>query len=210
MHTPLLTVVMPAVLLFAKSDSGGMPAIEAHMMNAAVEIVGADGEPVSVDDPSRATVRRVEGRFVVEAARPADGGAIRLHVARQASLVVTTSNGAIRISGVSGAMRLTTSNGEIVVKGEVVPETHAHTSNGRIDISVPRNLNAMVSAHTSNGRIRSTVEVAASRAGANFLEGKIGSGGGTLDLQTSNGSICIRTAGDREAVDSTFRPGEVK
>ena len=71
-------------------------------------------------------------------------------------------------------------------------------------------LNANLSARTSNGRIHSEVEVVTNRIGANFLEGKIGTGGPAIELRTSNGAIYLKNGRGKESVNSIFKPGEVK
>lgn len=205
-----LTVLFVAVgvLLWAKSDGGPGQVVEVRTSNAYVEVTGTDGDRVVVDDNSHATVRSMEGRVVIET----DGShePLKLQAPRGASLDITTSNGAIRVSGVAGRLRLATSNGAITVRDAGPAEIHAHTSNGVIEMGVPRGLNADVSAHTSNGRIHSEVEIVTKQVGENFLEGKMGAGGPKIDLQTSNGSIYLMNAGDRESVVSTFKAGEVR
>lgn len=54
---------------------------------------------------------------------------------------------------------------------------------------LPEPVNANVHASTSNGSINTDYEVTTSRISKNVLEGRIGSGGPSIDLETSNGSI---------------------
>ncbi len=201
--------LLAAVLLLAKTDSsatGGR--IELRAANSRVEIIGSDIGSVEVNESSRATVTSEDGRTVVEASE--DGEPIRLQVPRGSSLDVSNSNGAIYVAGVTGALRLITSNGAINVQDAGPAAIHAHSSNGSIRISVSSAVNADVSAHTSNGRIHSDFDIATHHAGASFLEGKIGSGGTVIELSTSNGVIYLNKAGNQESVTSSFKPGEVK
>lgn len=147
---------------------------------------------------------------MVEGEIPGDGRPLKLQVPRRSSLVVSTANGDIRVSGVSGVLRLSTSNGAITVRDAGAAEIHAHTSNGAIRLAVPGALNANLSARTSNGRIHSDVEVVTDHVGVNYLEGKIGSGGPEIELRTSNGGIYLQKDGQQEKVSSVFKPGEVK
>jgi hypothetical protein len=204
---PMILLLSAAVLLLAESQPGTSgQRIEVRTANSRVEITGSDSDRVQVNDPAHATVHTSGGRTVVEG----DGAALRVQVPRRSSLDVSTANGAIHVSGVAGTMRLTTSNGAITVQNAGGAEIHAHTSNGSIEIGVPAGLNANLSARTSNGQIHSDVEVLTNYMGANFLEGKIGSGGPALDLQTSNGWIYLRNDSHQESVNSIFKPGEVR
>jgi hypothetical protein len=186
----MILFLAAAALLLAKSDHESGPLVEVRTSNAAVEIIGSDADQVTPDDPSRAVVRYVNGRAVVDAEVP-NIGPMRVRVPKRSSLEIVTSNAAIRISGVSGPMRLS-------------------TSNGAIEIALPPGLNANISAHTSNAHIHSDVEIAATHAGADFLEGKIGLGGPELQLQTSNAPIYLKNDGARETVVSTFKADPVK
>lgn len=204
---PILLLVPVAALLLAESQPG-MPGqrIEVRTSNSLVEIAGSDSDRVQVDDSSHATVNPSGGGLLVEG----DGTPLRLQVPRRSSLDVSTSNGAIHVSGVTGPIELTTSNGAITVRNAGAAEIHAHTSNGAIEIEVPAGLNANLSARTSNAEIHSDVEVTASHAGANFMEGKIGRGGPAMDLRTSNGLIYLRSGSQQESVSSTFKPGKIR
>jgi DUF4097 and DUF4098 domain-containing protein YvlB len=198
-------------LLLAESQPGAPgQRIEVRTTNSLVEIAGSDSDRVQVNDSSHATVNNSDGGVVVEGDGAGGNAPLKLQVPRRSTLDVFTANGAIHVSGVAGAMRLRTSNGAIIVQNAGAAEIHAHTSNGSIELAVPGGLNANLSARTSNGRIHVDMEVVAHRIGANFLEGKIGSGGPEIDLQTSNGSIYLRSDSQQESVSSTFRPGEVK
>lgn len=202
--------LLAAVLLLAKTDAGPGQVVEVRSSNSPIEITGSDIGGVRVNDSSNATIRNVDGRTVVEAENPSGNAPLKVQIPRNATLDISTSNGAIRVSGVVGAMRLATSNGGITVQDAGGSGIHAHTSNGPIEVVVPQGLNANVSARTSNGRIQSNLDIVTHRLGDNYLEGKLGNGGPAIDLQTSNGPIDLRTTGDRENVVSTFKPGEVK
>ncbi len=132
------------------------------------------------------------------------------------SALLRTSNGSVRAEQVRGAIDAVTSNGGIHVRlskpephrtvkletsnggVELILETagdnnvQASTSNGGITLRLPSSTEARVRAHTSNSSISTEFDVR--REGRNDkhnLEGTIGSGGPTLDLSTSNGSIRV-------------------
>jgi DUF4097 and DUF4098 domain-containing protein YvlB len=110
----------------------------------------------------------------------------------------STSNGGITADldkAPPSAMRLTTSNGSIELTLRTPPraDIHAETNNSAITVSLPANVGAHLTADTSNGSISSDFSLSSSGdEEKHHLDGSIGSGGPTIDLKTSNGSIHIR------------------
>lgn len=114
------------------------------------------------------------------------------------AIEATTSNGGINVSlrdaDPSRPIRLETSNGgvELTLPREAKNDVRVSTNNSSITVHAPNGLNARVIAKTSNGRISTDFEVKTSgEREKNRLDGTIGSGGPTLDLNTSNGSIKV-------------------
>jgi DUF4097 and DUF4098 domain-containing protein YvlB len=109
-----------------------------------------------------------------------------------------TTNGKIEVTRCAGSLDASTTNGSIdaelvrVAKGQPM---RFETTNGRIEVSVPRDFAADVDASTTNGAIHTDMPVAARRAGDNSLLGTINGGGTLLRLRTTNGGIALRTAG---------------
>jgi Toastrack DUF4097 len=119
-------------------------------------------------------------------------GAIEL-VDVDSDATLHTSNGHIHADRLNGEVDATTSNGgiDLTIEGRLAG-VHAHTSNGGITVRLPEPVNARVVAQTSNSSIRSDFDVRMSgEINKHRLEGTIGSGGPTIDLTTSNGSIRI-------------------
>jgi hypothetical protein len=137
--------LLAAALLLAKSEGGPGKQVDVRCANSRVEITGSDSDRVQVDDNSHATVRNTDRPAVVEIEGSGEGQPLILQVPRGASLDVATSNGGIRVSGVAGSMRLTTSNGEITVQAAGTSAIRAHSSNGKIEVELPRGLNANLS-----------------------------------------------------------------
>jgi hypothetical protein len=127
---------------------------------------------------------------------------------------LTTSNGRVRVDNVQGALEVRTSNGSIratVNSMEDGRPVTLHTSNGSVELSVEKLGRSDVTVTTSNGSVtvrlpsRIAADVVASnsngsitndfedsfqgRSEKHHLEGRIGGGGPTLELRTSNGSI---------------------
>jgi len=129
------------------------------------------------------------------------------------SATLRTSNGRIHGDGIRGTLEARTSNASIdVTVSEADPahpmilnssngsitlnlaswknnEIRANTSNSSINLRLPEAVNANVHASTSNGNITTDYEVTTSHISKTLLDGRIGSGGPMLDLQTSNGNI---------------------
>lgn len=128
---------------------------------------------------------------------------------------IETINGEVEISGVTGLVKAETVNGDLNVSGlgsNVDLETtnggitaefdrlgagqkvKADTVNGRIIIRLPADASARVRAETVNGSIDADdfgLEADKGFVGRD-LEGRIGSGEGSIRLDTVNGSIRLR------------------
>jgi hypothetical protein len=131
-----------------------------------------------------------------------------------------TSNGTIKIEDTKGDAILRTSNGKITVNNHY-GEIDARTSNGYIDadvklpkngdcilrtsndgitLSIPEDTSAMISASTSNNSVKiSDLDVSVSHSEKSSLEGMIGDGKGNIELETSNGSILLKSRDTRRS-----------
>ena len=109
-----------------------------------------------------------------------------------------TTNGKIEVTRCAGSLDASTTNGGIraelvrVAKGQPM---RFETTNGRIEVVVPRDFAADIDASTTNGSIKSDLPVSTRSAGDNTLRGTINGGGTTLRLRTTNGGIALRTLG---------------
>jgi DUF4097 and DUF4098 domain-containing protein YvlB len=128
--------------------------------------------------------------------------------------MIHTTNGRVTAEGIHGSLQASTSNGSIHAR-LVKPEPHrpvklqttnggidltmdslsdnevrASTSNGNITVKLPATVDARIHAHTSHSTIHSDFDVRRDGAGSkNHLDGVIGSGGPTVELTSSNGTI---------------------
>jgi hypothetical protein len=130
-----------------------------------------------------------------------------------ASLTLESSNGDIRVANIGGHFSAGASNGRIVAtalqqsakvstSNGVIELTFdrvgaegvtAETSNGTIEVSLPKATNADVSARVTNGAIsRENLDLAVSEESRRRLDGRMGSGGPRIRLETTNGAITIR------------------
>jgi len=111
------------------------------------------------------------------------------------SLNAHTSGGPIRIDRVTGYVEAKTSGGPISVnfgrgnaRGGVL-----ETSGGSIEAELDRSTNLDIDASTSGGSVTSDLPIrVVGKISSSSLHGSIGSGGETLRLHTSGGSIHIR------------------
>lgn len=107
-----------------------------------------------------------------------------------------TTNGRIEVERCSGTVDASTTNGSIeadlvrVTKGQPL---HFETTNGRISVTLPKDLALDVDADTTNGSIKSDLPVATRSFDRNSLRGTINGGGTPLRLRTTNGGISIKT-----------------
>jgi hypothetical protein len=114
-----------------------------------------------------------------------------------AAVDVSTVNDGIRIETSGGDVEANTVNGSIVVvaTGAGTRPLRMHTTNGSITVTLPHDLSAEVSASTVNGTISTDFPITVDgRMTPRRLRGRIGQGGRILELDTTNGSIRIRSA----------------
>jgi DUF4097 and DUF4098 domain-containing protein YvlB len=133
------------------------------------------------------------------------------------SLEATTSNGAIEVRDLKGNASLATSNGRISadlsgtqsgaanrfqtstgpidvrLEGSLASDVRAHTSNGSVTLRLPASINARLNASTSNSTVSTDFDlmVHGGAISKRHMSGTLGSGGPTVDITTSNGSIKV-------------------
>lgn len=203
--------------------------IEVKTANGGVTVRRVDGEVVTIEAALRArTQERLEAATIVAERRPdqtlfvtvkwpddkrLDSEGCTFDIAAPGAFGVTidTSNGAIRIAGLTGAAHLDTSNGSISVDGhdgavkadtsngritlsDVTGDAHVDTSNGGIVID---NLHGVLVADTSNGPVKASladdargpVTVSTSNGGVTLTLGPAFVG--QLSVATSNAGVRI-------------------
>ncbi|MBV8206782.1 MAG: DUF4097 family beta strand repeat protein [Acidobacteria bacterium] len=139
-----------------------------------------------------------------------------ISVPHNARLHAHVVNSRLEISGVSGEVRASTVNGQVTASGlmssaevttvnsraeatfdQLPASGHVKVSsvNGSAIVVIPANANAEVRAHSVNGSIHSdfNLQVEHPRYGpGSRVEGRLGSGGAEINLETVNGGIQIR------------------
>ena len=110
------------------------------------------------------------------------------------SLIARTSGGSIHIQRVTGRVDAHTSGGSITA---VLSEKNSHggmleTSGGSISVAIDPAANLEIDASTSGGSVRTDLPIrVVGTISRHDLRGALGSGGETLTLRTSGGSIRI-------------------
>jgi len=116
-----------------------------------------------------------------------------------ADVEARTTNGSVVISTL-GLARAHTTNGsiDVTLSGPANRDLHFMTTNGSITLTAPADLNATVDAATTNGRVESDFPITVQGAlSPRRLRGVVGTGEDRqLVLQTTNGDIRLRRAGD--------------
>lgn len=107
-----------------------------------------------------------------------------------------STNGSLKFNEIRGNLEAGTTNGSIDASFAAIRadcEIEMHTTNGRIEITLPDSASAELSARTTNGKISTDfpVQVQGGFAG-NKIQGTIAGGDGRIYLRTTNGSITIR------------------
>lgn len=167
--------------------------------NGAITITKSEGAEVTITANIRATTqeradavtvtseRSPDGTLVVRVNWPggkrlgSEGAAIDISMPEAGGVTLRTSNGAITMSGMTGAANLHSSNGAIKVHGHS-GHVDADTSNGKIELLDVRSAKA----DTSNGAVN--VRLLADSAGP-------------VDIDTSNGGVTLEVG---TAFDATL------
>ncbi len=183
---------------------GPRPTVVIESFGGEIEVRAGEAEVVRVDSTLR-NAHRIDftaeqrGGEVVVRARLATrfsignlqtGAAMVVTVPATADVDVTTSDGAIRLSGVDGRTTLKTSNGSVTVS-EASGTLDVTTSNGQVRLVA---FTGAATVDTSNGSITATVATGAfdlttSNGGIGF-DGWL-SPGGMNAFRTGNGSVDV-------------------
>ena len=135
------------------------------------------------------TVAGVVGAVEVES----HNGEIKVNSSGK-SLEVEAHNGEINAVYAGPSVSLSAHNGEITADlsgcREVTGDVTSH--NGDVRVSVGKDTSATVEARTSNGGIDCSAPLSDVRKSRRSLDGKLGAGGGKLEVETHNGAIAIR------------------
>ncbi|HEY0671914.1 MAG TPA: DUF4097 family beta strand repeat-containing protein [Longimicrobiales bacterium] len=156
-------------------------------------LAGARGRSSSKNNDVEVDFEVRVPRGVLFTGRTVNGGVIAEGLTADAK--VSTVNGSVRVA-TTGLAQASTVNGSIKVRmgrANWNETLEFETVNGGILLELPDELNADVSASTVNGSLSSDWPMTVrGKWGPKHMNGKIGSGGRELALQTVNGDIELR------------------
>lgn len=174
-----LEIRIPRGLAVDVTASNGKVSIEgvrgpvrAHSSNGAVDIEDVVGDIEIATSNAKVACSNTRGR-----------------------LVARSSNGKVEMIQHLGSVDASTSNGLIRASLEEVGKEGIQlaTSNGRIVLELPDEVDADVDIRVDNGVIRNERKLCkSSRASHGQIRGRLGAGGSLIKLRTSNGSISLR------------------
>jgi len=181
---PHVTVETPSVAdLNARTADG---ALKVSGIQGSLELHTSDGA-VDVWDVA-GTVRLT-----------ASDGAIRIHNA-SGTLESRSSDGSVAIDGRFTAVQVHTSDGSLdltLAEGsKLTAASHIESSDGQVKVRLPRSLAADLDVHTSDGRIDCSLPVTtegynSSNSSGHSLRGRLNAGGAPLAIHTSDGNVTI-------------------
>ena len=172
---------------------------------------------LAVPRGSRVEIQSSNGAVTVNA--PIEGGVVRTTNGRieigesEGSLSIESSNGALVVGEHMGSLDARTENGSIAVRehygGPVAAETkngsieyrgelavdtanRLSTTNGSVSIELLGEPSVVFDAQATDGQIGSRYALLEVTQGEESLRGRIGAGGATLEVRTTNGSIDLR------------------
>ncbi|HKV28782.1 MAG TPA: DUF4097 family beta strand repeat-containing protein [Candidatus Acidoferrales bacterium] len=106
----------------------------------------------------------------------------------------SSGSGSVKINGVKGAVRVGTGSGNIRAQGTPTGNWRLHTGSGDLTVELPEKTSFELYAHTSSGSIHSKFPITVQGTiSPRDLHGQVGSGGPTVELRTSSGTIHIES-----------------
>jgi len=115
-------------------------------------------------------------------------------------VAVSTTNGNVRLIGIQGGVRASTTNGGIQAEIRQLDsdgEVDLTTTNGDLQVVLPKGLNAQLEALTTNGSVSIGFPVEmVGRASSKLVRARIGGGGAAVSLTTTNGNVVVKRVGE--------------
>ena len=153
-----------------------------------VELDGARGDVVLDTGSGDVDVQRVsDGELLVDTGSgDVTGGRISV-----SSLSVDTGSGDVTLSAVSAPeVMVDTGSGEVSLGFEAGPtDLSVDTGSGDVSLTLPAAWSGEVELETSSGDIHSDFRVTVEEMDEDYLRGRIGEGGGSMEIDTGSGDI---------------------
>jgi DUF4097 and DUF4098 domain-containing protein YvlB len=156
-----------------------------------IEIEGLEGDIRAATGDGRISLFDLNGRLRI---RTRDGPIRGERLSGQ--LDAATQDGSIELAGAFSHLRAVSSDGRIKVHCNravwLTDDWLIRSGDGRIELTVPRDLSADISASTDDGRISSDLDLLQAKKSSTRLRGRLGEGGRTILIRTGDGSIRLR------------------
>jgi hypothetical protein len=166
--------------LTAKSGDGS---VEADSINGNVDVTTGDGS-ITVQG-AKGNIRLRSGDGHIEA-RGLDG-----------TVEAQSGDGHVNLEGRFDGLSIRSGDGSVTARAsagsKVASNWTIHTGDGSVDLEVPGDLQANIDASTHDGHISVGLQVTVEGTfSSSSIHGKLNGGGGTLSIQTGDGSIHLR------------------
>lgn len=184
-----LVVTMPREgNVTAKSGDGSIKIEDVH---GRLELRTGDGSIRGRDVGGQMTFATGDGSVTLDAAT--------------GDLDVDTGDGSVAISGKLGSVKLHTGDGAITLRADagtaMTGDWSLTTGDGSVALYLPSDFGAELDAHTGDGSIRNELSIAAEKGdndkdaeeSRRTLRTRLGAGGRTLQIRTSDGSIRLKS-----------------
>ena len=141
-------------------------------------------------------------------------GDIQIQRAGRDRVEAETSNGRIRAIEIRGDATVRSSNGAIELRVLSLPDkptVKAVTSNGDVFVELPDTVNANLRMHTSIGKVHGNlknVNVKDFESGPDSQQATLNAGGGSVEIESSNGSVTLQTSPATKPAGTRDAPGE--
>jgi lia operon protein LiaG len=106
---------------------------------------------------------------------------------------VDTGSGGIELMGVAArSVELDTGSGSIALDLTTdIDLLRIDTGSGSVRLTVPENIGASINVDTSSGRVTTDLPIRVRRQERNRLQGSMGDGNGSIEIDTGSGSVRI-------------------
>ena len=198
-------VMPPAAEIIMRSSNGRVSAegceraVDAETSNGDIKLAACKSDVRGHTSNGDIDAKDISGNVDAETSN----GEIDMARVGKSSVRAVSTNGRIRVADACGAATIRSSNGPVTFQCRSLPPTgdvEVVTSNGRVEVEIPSSVKADLSMSTSNGHVRADLQgaqVGDFDSHRSHLRAKLNGGGNRVDLQSSNGSVVVRTrAGD--------------
>ena len=182
----------------ATSDAGAKELLERVVINEAVNPDGVAIETARIGGVLIGANVEVQYHVTVPKRTPVrvrtTNGAV-IVVAVGGAVEATTTNGAVTVRESTGAVVATTTNGAVQVQPATLDAggIKARTTNGGVRLILPDDAKADIDATVTNGGIDAAgLNIESSESSRRHLKGRLNGGGAPVEITTTNGGIRIR------------------